>query len=128
MEYTESLFTVSAHFEDRKEYLYVRIEGRGSYEQQKEVWEQIADELKASSHFRLLVEQNSRTMLDMSDVFQLSADVAAMGLDDCKSAYVDTNETNADINEFAETVAINRGFNGKVFTSVEEAEAWLLSN
>lgn len=128
MEYTESLFTVSAHFEDRNEYLYVRIEGRGSYEQQKEVWEQIADELRSSSHFRLLVEQNSRTTLDMSDVFQLSADVAAMGLEECKSAYVDPNESNADINEFAETVAINRGFNGKVFTNVEEAEAWLLSN
>lgn len=127
MEYTESLFALSAHFENRDEYLYVRIDGRGSYEQQKEIWEQIADELKASSHFRLLVEQTSQTNLDMSDVFQLSADVAAMGLDDCKSAYVDPNESNADINEFAETVAINRGFNGKVFTNIDEAVAWLLS-
>jgi|SRR5690606_23776835 len=126
MEYTESLPDLSAHFEHRDEYLYVKIEGRGSYEQQKEIWEQIAGELRSSSHFRLMVEQRSRSDLDMSDVFQLSADIAAMGLDDCRSAYVDPDETNADINEFGETVAINRGFNGKVFTNVEEAEAWLL--
>ena len=51
-----------------------------------------------------------------------------MGFEDCKSAYVDSNEKNIEVNEFAEVVAINRGFNGRTFTNIEDAEAWLLSN
>jgi len=109
--------------------MYVRIDGSGvDYNEQKECWEKIAEEFNRSSHFRLMVEQRSGQGLDMSDAFQLSTEIAQMGFEDCKAAYVDPNEKNIEVNEFAEVVAINRGFNGKTFTNIEDAEAWLLSN
>ena len=41
-------------------------------------------------------------------------------------AYVDTNpESKKEVNQFAETTAINRGVNVKLFETVAEAENWL---
>ena len=129
MNYTESRPGFSLHFEQRTEYLYTRIDGSGiDYDEQKECWKLIAEEFNRSSSFRLLVEQRSDQTLDISDAFQLSSEIAEMGFEDCKSAYVDSNEKNIEVNEFAEVVAINRGFNGRTFTNIEDAEAWLLSN
>ena len=45
---------------------------------------------------------------------------------DYKLALVDLNEESLQDNLFAETVAVNRGFNVKVFDNVKEAEIWLL--
>ncbi len=129
MNQIESRPGFSVHIEHRTEYLYARIEGFGlGYDEHKECWQSIAEEFNRSSHFRLLVEQSSGQSLDMTDAFQLSTDIAEMGFEDCKSAYVDPNEDNIEVNEFAEVVALNRGFNGKVFTNIDDAETWLLSN
>jgi len=129
MNYTEARPGFSLHFEQRSEYLYARIEGSGiDYNEQKECWKLIAEKFDRSPSFRLMVEQCSNQTLDISDAFQLSAEIAEMGFEDCKSAYVDANENNFEVNEFAEVVAINRGFNGKHFTNIDDAEAWLLAN
>jgi hypothetical protein len=41
-------------------------------------------------------------------------------------AYVDTNpESKKEVNQFAETTAVNRGVNVKLFDAVAEAENWL---
>ncbi len=119
----------SLHFEQRTEYLYVRMEGcGGNYADQKECWEKIAEEFNRSRSFRLLVEQCSEKALEIPDAFQLSSDIAEMGFEDCKAAYVDSNEENIDVNQFAEVVAVNRGLNCKAFSNIDDAEIWLLSN
>ena len=41
-------------------------------------------------------------------------------------AYVDTNpESKKEVNQFAETTAVNRGLNVRLFETVSEAENWL---
>ncbi len=129
MNHIELRTDFSLYFETRGEYLYVRIEGSGvDYDVHRECWEKIAEEFRRSQQFRLLIEQNSVEQPSMSDTFQLSSDIAEMGFDDCKFAYVDEKEENRDINEFGEVVALNRGLNCKTFSNMDEAETWLLSS
>lgn len=61
-------------------------------------------------------------------MFDAAAGVVQLGLTGIKIAYVDTNPDHIENVRFAELVGTNRGANAKVFVSVGEAEAWLLSN
>ena len=61
------------------------------------------------------------------DVFQIVADESGRSQGFFKAvAYVDVN-AEGDSMKFAETVAVNRGLPVRVFTSVGDAEQWLLS-
>jgi hypothetical protein len=44
-----------------------------------------------------------------------------------KIAFVDRKTDQNQLNRFGETVAVNRGVHGRLFTDVSEAEIWLLS-
>ena len=77
---------------------------------------------------RLLIEERlDGPRLGTLDVFQLAAEGSARALGSFEAvAYVDVN-AEGDLMKFAETVAINRAMPLRVFSSVPEAEGWLLA-
>ncbi len=63
----------------------------------------------------------------MLDVFEIVADVSKKAVGLLKAVgYVDVN-AEGDLMKFAETVALNRSLPMRVFSTVAEAEQWLLS-
>lgn len=78
----------------------------------------------------LLIEENLHgPPLPLIDVF----DLASGGTDRARGeirriAFVDVNPDHPIANmQFAETVAVNRGLNVRVFATVEEAERWIVT-
>ena len=76
---------------------------------------------------RLLVEMCfTGKSLSFGSVYSVIADRSRDGSMLKSIAYVDNNSAHAgDIAEFAETVAVNRGVNVRLFESVAAAERWL---
>jgi hypothetical protein len=110
--------------------MHVRVTGTNSA---RAVFDYLAEMSAECAHRqcgRLLVEENLQGPgLSMGQVFeivstrghQVSPTVRAI-------AYVDTNpEHNAGTMSFAEDVAVNRGMNLRVFSSVRDAASWLVS-
>jgi hypothetical protein len=61
------------------------------------------------------------------DVFKIASEGCSRAKGRLKAiAYVDVN-AEGDLMQFAENVAVNRGFPVAVFSSVADAEKWLLS-
>jgi hypothetical protein len=73
----------------------------------------------------VLLEMNlAGPSLSMTSIFEVISDRVADGLKLQKIAYVDSAPQLSSA-FFAETVAINRGVNVRLFKSVAEAERWL---
>lgn len=114
-------------FDYRPEYLFASIEGdEGDLDARRRLWQMIAAEYKTKRYERILVVENCSEVLSTADVFQLASEIPSMGFAGGRSAYVDANLANSEIVEFGETVAINRGMNCAVFSTVEDAEKWLM--
>jgi len=109
-------------------YLHARVTGENSVETVLQYLAGVRQACIAHSRTKVLVEENLRgPSLDLVTIFRVIAGNAAqdavLGL---RIAYVDTNpEHVVDRRQFAETVAVNRGIQVRVFESVAEAEAWL---
>ena len=79
---------------------------------------------KQDCFFVLIHEQLEGPRLEMEDVYAVASKGAAESLGVFQAiAYVD--EKMGDMQNFAETVARNRGIPGKVFSTVSEAKYWL---
>ena len=77
---------------------------------------------------RLLLEERLEgPRLELIDVFKIASEGSgsARGMFEAL-AYVDVN-ADGDSMHFAETVAVNRGLPVSVFSSVQDAEKWLLN-
>jgi len=89
--------------------------------------EDVFRECKDRGCARLLVEERLEgPRIGTFDVFQ----IAAEGTDRVRGhfkaiAFVDVN-ARGDLMKFAETVAVNRGLPVKVFSSVSDAEKWMM--
>lgn len=118
------------HFsvKEKQGYLHVRVVGDNT---PANVCKWVADGLEACARLkcsRVLVEENlAGKSLSILDTYSIVTEA-------CKTAwptvtqiaYVDTNpEHDKATLSFAETVALNRGANLKLFPNVEEAEKWL---
>lgn len=119
---------LSISFEDRNGYLYAFFSGeRRGLEDAKRYWLTAVEECNKRGYKRLLVEQYFPRPLSRIDTFYLAEAIARMPIQNIRIAFVDRDIDQNGINMFAETVAVNRGGVGKVFTSFVEAEAYLLS-
>ncbi len=114
-------------FEDRNGYLYAFFSGkRDGLEDAKRYWQAAVDECNARGYKRLMVEQYFDVPLSRIDTFCLAEAIARMAIHNLRIAFVDRDIEQSGMNMFAETVAVNRGGVGKVFTRFVEAEAYLL--
>lgn len=75
----------------------------------------------------LLLEMNfSGPSLDPSGIFGVVGEAASRpGAKLRKIAYVDTSARDPEKMKFAETIALNRGVNVRLFRDVEEAKRWM---
>jgi hypothetical protein len=109
-------------------YLHVIVTGRNSRENVVRYLEEILHECTARSCFRVLIEERlDGPRLGALDVFQIVSEGSSKAGGILKAiAYVDVN-AESNMMQFAETVAVNRGVPMVVFSTVAEAEKWLLN-
>ena len=114
-------------FEQRPEYLYVYVEGeRDSYAISIAFWREIARECQARGTTRVLIDENIVQNVSVAEMYQVASEMPSM-FSGIAIAFRDRYADQAEINEFGELVAQNRGVVGKFFVDLEEAERWLLA-
>jgi len=123
----EELQEYTIHFEQRPTYLYAFVSGpKDTGEVSKKFWKEIHDKSIELNCHRLLVEEDFPNQLSTYDMYDVAKTAAAMFRGKVKIAHVDKNLSDLELNEFGETVSVNRGLINRVFNQVEAAEKWLL--
>jgi hypothetical protein len=120
--------TYSLHIVDQPGYLHFRVSGTNSLATVRGYLGEIHAACVARQCPAILIEENlSGPGLSIGEVFHVAStggEATAQVIDTI--AYVDTNpEHSFQRMQFAETVAVTRGINIRVFESVAAAEAWL---
>jgi hypothetical protein len=114
-------------FDKRLHYLYALITADSTdLPTSVEYWNILIDKCGELGAKRLLVEQIVSGGLSTSEMFMLASEVAAMKPLGIKIALADPFVHNYEQHQFGELAAGNRGVWAKVFTTVPEAENWLL--
>ena len=108
-------------------YLHAIVTGQNSFENVKGYLQQIFRECKAADCPRLLIEERLEgPRLNTSEVFEIASQESDRVFRFFTAiAYVDVN-AEGDLMEFAETVAFNRAMPVKIFSTLSEAEKWLM--
>jgi hypothetical protein len=114
-------------FDKRLHYLYAEIHAlETNVTTALEYWQTIITKCREFESNRLLVRQDIPGGLSTGEMFALASEVSAMDAPGIKIAFVDPDLENFEGHRFAELVAGNRGLWAKVFTTVPEAESWLV--
>lgn len=115
------------NFELRPDYLYVYVEGdHDSYEISMSFWREIARECEARGSERVLIDENILENVSLGEMYKVASEIPSM-FSGIAIAFYDRRADQADVNEFGELVAQNRGVIGRFFAEFDEAEKWLLS-
>ena len=119
--------TYQLTFDQKPTYLHAIATGLNSSENVARYMKEILRECMARSCFRVLIEERLEgPRLEMLDVFEIAAGGSSEANGMLEAiAYVDVNGA-SDLMQFAETVAVNRGLPIAVFSTVADAETWLL--
>jgi hypothetical protein len=116
------------HFEARINYDYFRIEGATlNYDVLKRRLQAIIQARGKCERNLILLENNFRNNLSITDLFWVITDLPAIGYSKFRLAIADSNPNHKNNNDFANTVADNRGLRMRAFSSVRDAEGWLLA-
>jgi len=112
----------------KPQYLHVVVTGLNTKENVARYIEDIRRECSVRDCFLVLIEERLEgPRLSTADVFQIIAEESKQPRANFAAiAYVDVN-AEGDLMKFAETVAVNRGFPVRVFSSIRDAKKWLLS-
>ena len=108
-------------------YLHAIVTGTNSKENVARYLEELRRECTVRNCFRVLIEERLEgPRLSTTSVFEIASAGTSRAEGQFKAiAYVDVNAEGA-LMKFAENVAVNRGLPVMVFSSVSEAEKWLL--
>ena len=108
-------------------YLHMIVEGDNTAE---DVANYLAEGVKKCIEFHcpnVLIEENLKgPNLGIFTVYEIITKICCQAAAAVRRvAYVDVNpESKKEVNQFAETTAVNRGVNVKLFETVHEAENW----
>jgi len=129
MEVFSGVKPYSITFEVRPQYLYAYVKGdANSYEISHAYWTEVSAECARHEARKLLLDEDLAEPVDSrSDVFKGASERSFMGLAGVKIAFVDRHPDHQDENLFGELVSTNRGLFCKVFSDMQEGEAWLLA-
>ena len=119
--------TYNLEIDPRPTFLHFIVTGQNSRANAESYINDILRECKARGCFRVLIEERLEgPRLGFEDVFQIVSEGSkkARGMLSAV-AYVDVN-AEGDLMKFAETLAVNRSLPVAVFSTVAEAENWLL--
>ena len=119
--------TYKLTIDEKPTYLHAIVTGQNSRENVAQYMEEILRECIAHNCFKVLIEERLEgPRLGTMDVFHIVSEGSSKAVGMLKAiAYVDINATN-DLMKFAETVAVNRALPVSVFSTVADAEKWLL--
>lgn len=108
-------------------YLHAIVTSHNSRENVARYLEAILRECRARRCFRVLIEEHLEgPRLGTLEVFEIASEGSSRAFGMLEAiAYVDVN-AEGDLMQFAETVAVNRALPVAVFSTVAEAEKWLL--
>ena len=117
----------SLEINEKATYLHAVVTGKNSKENVLNYLKKVLHECAARNISKVLIEERLEgPRLGTLDVFSVSSEGASKALGKLKAmAYVDIN-AEGNLMKFAETVAVNRGLPVRVFSTVTEAEKWLL--
>jgi hypothetical protein len=109
-------------------YLHIIVTGQLSVENVLRYFEEIHRECTARNCFRILIEENlDGPRLSVTNVLELVSEESSKNRGLYKAiAYVDVNAV-GDSMKFIENVTVNRGIPVTVFSTVTNAEKWLLN-
>jgi hypothetical protein len=109
-------------------YLHIIVTGEFSEENVLRYFEEIHRECTTRNSFRVLIEENlDGPRLNVVRVLQLISDESSKSMGLFKAiVYVDVNAV-GDSMKFIEDAAVNRSLPVKVFSTVVDAEKWLLN-
>lgn len=114
-------------FEERPQYLYAHIKAEATdHPTAVDFWGKIITKCREIGGDRLLVLQEIPGGLNTGETFNVATDVTAMSIQDIKIAFVDPNTELYETHQFGQLVGTNRGAWAQVFTTIPEAENWLL--
>jgi len=116
----------SLNFEDRADYLYAAVTGsRDNHALSVAYWTRVAEECQRRGTRKLMVVERLGDYEGERDMERMVDDLIALGLDKIKVAFVATRLEALPQMEHGEILALERGANGRVFTSEPLAERWL---
>ena len=120
--------TYKLTIDQKPAYLHAVVTGRNSRENVARYMADILRECTARNCFRMLIEERLEGVrLGTIDVFGIASEGSSRAGGMIKAiAYVDVN-AESDLMKFAETVAVNRALPVAVFSTVADAEKWLLN-
>ena len=117
--------TYKLTFEERSNYLYVRLLGKDSFAASLSYWNEIADKARALNARKLLVHEDLIGEINNHEMFDLITDLLPSGLLNVQIAVFDENTENRRINAIGQALAHNMGGQVEVFESLEAAQEWL---
>jgi hypothetical protein len=115
-------------FYPKPTYLHAVVTGQNSKENVTRYLEDVLRECLSRGCYRVLIEERLEgPRLGTLDIFAIASEGSRQALGLLKAvAYVDVNAEGS-LMQFAETVALNRALPVTVFSSVAQAESWLLA-
>ncbi|MGH8108044.1 MAG: hypothetical protein ACREO1_04900 [Arenimonas sp.] len=113
-------------FEDRGSYLYAEVSGPSdSFEISMAYWTAIAEQVHARDSRCLLVLERLGQYAGERDMTLMIDSIIALGFENVRVAFVDAFVEDLPIVEQGEILAMERGIEGRVFGSVQQADRWL---
>jgi hypothetical protein len=107
-------------------YLHATATGSHSAQNVLRFLAEAYEECVKRGHASVLLEVNfTGPSLDVTSIYRVISQRVADATKLAKVAYVDTSGRDAGRKEFAESVALNRGVNVRLFTGLEAAREWL---
>ena len=106
----------SIHFEMRNNYLYVHLSGQDSFDASLDYWNRIIRKAQQLGISRVLVHESLEGSVSEGEMFNIMEDIVPQGAG-IQVAFFDEKLSDAEVNDFGELIARNRGADIQVFES-----------
>jgi hypothetical protein len=108
-------------------YVQVLSEGEKDYEFAEKLWTAVVAFCKQHNCYQILGISNTSRPMEAVDGYDHARLFRDLGIShEYRIAWVELREDAKDMTAFIETVLVNRGLPGRLFSSVQEAKDWLL--
>ncbi len=114
-------------FEEREQYLYAFVKGsQDSKSVSIQFLEFVFSRMDELKYDKALIEEDFPNQISIGDLYEVTEYIIKYLKGGKKLAHVDDQSADLDLNQFAETVATNRGTLFKSFGDNKSALNWLL--
>jgi hypothetical protein len=111
---------------ERPGYLHARVEGERTPENALRFLKEVYEACVQRGRWEALLEVRlAGPSLEIPDIYDVISQASADGAKLRRIAYVDATTSDAGRASFAETVAVNRSVNVRLFADVSDAARWL---